>query len=524
VAFAAPAWADGTAGPATAPADTFCNPVDVLVADPFIFQEGDTYYLYGTASGEGLYVWTSADLVHWRLRGHAYERSADTWGRAHFWAPELFAHNGKYYLHFTAVGPTEGPTEMRRVVLAEGDSPLGPFKEVRAPWFDVDWTVIDSHVFRDGNGDLYLYAVEIGRPGSTSFEIRVRRLDDALEAAAEDTLCLKPAESWEGTVVNEGPFVFKHGDTYLLTFSANGFEDPNYCVGVATAPSPLGPWTKRAEGPILRRREGVSGPGHHCFVSSPDRAELFIAYHTHQQPRHAGHQRQLAIDRVRIVTDDGATVPTIEVDGPTLGPIALPSGAGRVVRGQNEEFDGADLDRRRWLVFNEEPTHWSITDGRLVVRTQNGDAHELRSDLRNLFLQYPPSGDFDVTTRVSVSPGRDYEQAALYLWQDHNHFVKLAVVHAGGVRVEVADEIDGRYVSGGRELPVGPETWLRIRRRGDRHEFLVGGDGTDWTSLGTRHAALRDLRVGIGAAAPVSGRAIPAAFDFLRFETPKATR
>ena len=75
-----------------------------------------------------------------------------------------------------------------------------------------------------------------------------------------------------------------------------------------------------------------------------------------------------------------------------------------------------------------------MTGGRLVVETMDGDVHEGRSDLRNLFLQYAPAADFDVTTRVAVKPEQDYEQAGLYLWQDHNHFVKLAVVYAGQIR------------------------------------------------------------------------------------------
>jgi beta-xylosidase len=87
--------------PATQPA-TYTNPLNVQVADPFIFREGNTYYLYGTAAGDGLLVWTSADLVNWTERGHAFARTDDTWSRRDFWAPELFKHHDKYYLHFTA--------------------------------------------------------------------------------------------------------------------------------------------------------------------------------------------------------------------------------------------------------------------------------------------------------------------------------------------------------------------------------------------------------------------------------------
>ena len=61
-----PTIADGPPGAAT-----YRNPLNVVAADPFVYREGDTYYLYATAAADGLLVWTSKDLVHWRERGHA---------------------------------------------------------------------------------------------------------------------------------------------------------------------------------------------------------------------------------------------------------------------------------------------------------------------------------------------------------------------------------------------------------------------------------------------------------------------
>jgi beta-xylosidase len=303
------------------------NPLDVELADPFIFREGDTYYLYGTAAGDGLLVWTSGDLVNWTRHGHAFKRTDETWSRRHFWAPELLAHDGKYYLHFTAQG---GEPRVRRVVLAEGDSPLGPFREIKAPWFDADRPVIDGHVFRDEDGQLYLYTVHLDDPPKhTCFEIHVRKLDAMMNPSAETAACISPTLPWEGEIVNEGPFVLRRGDTYLLTWSANPYWDRNYSVGVATAKSPLGPWTKSSGGPILKATDQVSGPGHHCFVESPDGKELFIAYHVHRDPTNGRAGRMLAIDRARFVD---RPEPTLEVLGPTHTPQPMPSGAAPATR------------------------------------------------------------------------------------------------------------------------------------------------------------------------------------------------
>ena len=308
---------------------TYQNPLDVGIADPFIFREGDTYYLYGTEAGDGLFVWTSRDLVNWTNRGHAFQRTIQTWSRRDFWAPELFKHRDKYYLHFTALGGgKERDRRTRRVVLAEGDSPLGPFREIKAPWFDVDdgRPVIDGHVFRDENGQLYLYTVHLDAPPRHKcFEIHVRKLDEQLNPSAEATMCVSPTLDWEGELVNEGPFVLRRGDTYYLTWSANPYWDRNYSVGLATAKSPLGPWTKSTKGPILKASDSVSGPGHHSFIESPDGKELFIAYHVHRDPKNGKGGRLLAIDRVKWVEVDGA--PTLKVDGPTHTPQPVPSGA-----------------------------------------------------------------------------------------------------------------------------------------------------------------------------------------------------
>lgn len=310
--------------PATRPA-TYTNPLPVELADPFIFREGGTYYLYGTAADDGLLVWTSDDLVNWHKRGHAFQRSPETWSRRDFWAPELFKHRDKYYLHFTALGGKDRDRRDRRVVLAEGDSPLGPFREVRAPWFDDTGTrpVIDGHVFRDEDGQLYLYSVHLDDPPKHGcFEIHVRRLDENLQPSAETTMCISPSQEWEGTLVNEAPFVLRQGDTYLLTWSANPYWDRNYSVGVSTAKSPMGPWTKSSNGPILKPTDTVSGPGHHCFIDSPDGKKLFIAYHVHRDPKDGRGQRLLAIDRAAIV-GEGSDL-TIRVDGPTSTPQPIP--------------------------------------------------------------------------------------------------------------------------------------------------------------------------------------------------------
>src|SRR5207248_9605566 len=102
---------------------------------------------------------------------------------------------------------------------------------------------------------------------------------DLTSLAGDAGLCIKHDQSWEGDETgdrwNEGPFVMKYQDTYVMMYSAQVFSSPDYSLGFATAKSALGPWIKSSENPILRRTSKVSGPGHNSVVESPDGIELF---------------------------------------------------------------------------------------------------------------------------------------------------------------------------------------------------------------------------------------------------------
>jgi GH43 family beta-xylosidase len=135
--------------------------------------------------------------------------------------------------------------------------------------------------------------------------------------------CLRPDEPWEGNVT-EAPFVVRREGVYYLLYSGNSFDSPRYAVGYATANSPLGPWRKFDGNPILKATDQVSGPGHCCLTTSPDRRELFIVYHRHRKPtRQEPRERVLAIDRVSFVRGPHGEL-QLKVHGPTHTPQPRP--------------------------------------------------------------------------------------------------------------------------------------------------------------------------------------------------------
>ena len=102
-----------------------------------------------------------------------------------------------------------------------------------------------------------------------------------------------------GTRWNEGPDILKHDGKYYLFLSANNFATRNYSIGYATADSPMGPFTKAEDNPVLATPQKlISGTGNNSFFYSVDGKELFTAYHAHRFPDKPSGNRVLYIDPV----------------------------------------------------------------------------------------------------------------------------------------------------------------------------------------------------------------------------------
>lgn len=260
-------------------------------ADPFLLRCGDTYYHYATLTpDQGFTVRSSRDLTHWEEHGFCLRRG-DVAGNGGFWAPEVLERNGKFYMIYVAD---------EHLGVAAADSPLGPFTQTEKRFLD-DRCAIDGHFFVDEDGSVYLYFVRFDH-GNVLWCAKMR--EDLLSFDPDSAVFLLRAEAeWEtrlGSVL-EGPFVLRRGARYYLTYSANDFRSPDYAVGYAVSDSPLGPFVRAAENPILRRSDFCSGTGHHSFVSAPD-GTLLCVYHTHRSPAQV-HPRMTCIDRAAFVDD-----------------------------------------------------------------------------------------------------------------------------------------------------------------------------------------------------------------------------
>lgn len=201
---------------------------------------------------------------------------------------------------------------------------------------------IDPHPYVDENGDKYLFWVAYK---DRQFLCGVKMKNWLTPDWSTATVLLCPqyytVSDWKtvqagGTVetvpyelesrwVNEGPTLLYRNGTYYMTFSANGYQDNYYQVGVAVADSVLGTYRKLTveEGGLLLSgktsgSQEISGTGHHGFVTIGE--QLYIVYHRHDDPGVGGGNRNHAIDEIKWITikdKDGNDLDVMYANGPT---------------------------------------------------------------------------------------------------------------------------------------------------------------------------------------------------------------
>lgn len=339
-----------------AQAETYSNPLDVAFGDPYILNDGNgTYYMYGTGGGakDGFATYSSTDLVNWNFEGQVYTgNEKDSWAIDSFWAPEVYNFGEKYYMFFSAQWRDNPNDELEnfKIGVAVADHPTGPFEDHQdKPLFDPGYPVIDANVFQDTDGKFYLYYSRVAYKNPVETEIstwaREKGWFNEIEESwvygiglepdfsgviGEPVLLLRPPEKmddknaeWESRSVTskevnrrwtEGSYTFKHEGTYYMMYSANYYGGENYAVGYATASSPLGPYRKAENNPVLEKNTDkggdVTGTGHNSLVFTEDSSRIYSVYHG--RTKTTGDKRVVFIDEMRIKANG-----ELVVDGPS---------------------------------------------------------------------------------------------------------------------------------------------------------------------------------------------------------------
>ncbi|MFC2168259.1 glycoside hydrolase family 43 protein [Acidobacteriota bacterium] len=250
-------------------------------------------------------AFSSKDLINWTKHPRVLDIKNISWAAYSLWAPSVIHANGKYYLFFGA-NDIQSDDEMGGIGVSVSDRPEGPYIDALGKplinSFHNRAQPIDQFVFRDENGQFYMYY------GGWRHCNVVRLSSDLLSLEN-----FPDGETFKEVTPDkyvEGPFVFKRGNKYYFMWSEGGWTGPNYSVAYAVSKSPTGPFERI--GKILQQNpEVATGAGHHSVFHIPQTDVYYIVYHRRPLDTKNGNHREVCIDRMYF-NEDG-TIKPVEI-------------------------------------------------------------------------------------------------------------------------------------------------------------------------------------------------------------------
>ena len=200
---------------------------------------------------------------------------------------------------------------------------MGPYRFMGTP-MPSTWNIDGSYL--QLNGQLYLLWSEFQGADQS---VWIARMTNPWTITGSKVLISRPTLSWElqGGRVNEGPAALQRNGRTFIVYSASSCNTQFYKLGLLTlnGSDPLNPasWTK-SPNPVFQAANGVFGPGHNGFFTSPDGSESWIVYHGNAtSSQGCGNTRSTRIQRF---TWNGDGTPNFGSPVSTTTDVAVPAG------------------------------------------------------------------------------------------------------------------------------------------------------------------------------------------------------
>jgi arabinan endo-1,5-alpha-L-arabinosidase len=266
----------------------------IRIRDPFVLPVAaeQCYYMYASTGSScppgtplGFIAFRSRDLQHWSEPIRVFDPPADFWATRDFWAPEVHAYQGKYYL-FASL---KAEKHYRGTQIFVADAPSGPFVPVsKGPVTPEHWECLDGTLFvAEDNTPYIVFCHEwlqihngsiCAMPLSTDLSQAAGR-PIYLFSATDAPWGLKRAFPAPGskrnypTYVTDGPFLHRSANGRLFMLWSS-FAKGGYAVGIAESDNGRidGNWQQQAE-PLFAKDGG------HAMIFRSFQNQLFVSLH-----------------------------------------------------------------------------------------------------------------------------------------------------------------------------------------------------------------------------------------------------
>jgi beta-xylosidase len=506
--------------PATAAAQAPSTPVyenPVLrgdYPDPSVIRVGREYWATATTS-----QWApifpllhSTDLITWRHVGSVFQ-APPGWSAGSYWAPEIAAHGGKFFVYYTA-RKKDGPL---CIAVADAPAPQGPYTD-RGPLVCQDAGSIDAMPITDENGQRYLVWKEDGNSRKLPTPLWAQPLSpDGTKLIGERREILRNEAPWEAHLI-EGPFILRRGEWFYMFYSADACcgRRCNYKLGVARARKLLGPWERHQRNPILAGNQQWLCPGHGSIVDDPS-GRTFLLYHAYHPSDFEYVGRQGLLDEVTWQADAWPAINNGR--GPSSAESTAARGSTAPV---SDQFTNATLDPSWQWPWNQPvpPAVDNVRGGWL--RLETGTAEVAVAARPTLAGAYTATASIDA---ASITPGA---RAGLAAFGNADNVLAVTIERpqqapGGKLTVAVWRRQKGEQTMLATDT-IGAAGTIRLRleaRDRTRFQFAVSSNGRDWKTVATDAdgAYLPPWDLAVRVALLVAGKNASAAFDTYSLES-----
>ncbi|MDE6542007.1 MAG: family 43 glycosylhydrolase [Muribaculaceae bacterium] len=228
--------------------------------DPAPYVHGDTVYLFtGHDEDDAQYfkmkdwqLFSTTDMLNWTYRGTPISTATFGWAEQgdNAWAAQAVERNGKWYWYICA-----GDTARRglhSIGVAVAPAPEGPYTDPLGEPLVPGTTLgfIDPSVFIDNDGQAWLFWGNNGMWYAPLADDMISLAGEVREVAGlNDPAAFGPMREKRDYATNtmmmktnyeEGPWVFRRGDTYYIVYAAGGVPEH---MAYSYASDIHGPWT-----------------------------------------------------------------------------------------------------------------------------------------------------------------------------------------------------------------------------------------------------------------------------------------
>ncbi len=228
---------------------------DIYMRDPFLFVEDGVGYLVGSTdeqcwAGEagGFSGYRTTDLENFEGPFELFRRTDDFWANENFWAPEIHAYGGKYYMF--ASFWRKGRKRATQALVC--DTPFGKYVPKARPFTPPEWDCLDGTFYEEDGVPYTVFCHEW--TDCSDGEICLGRLNAEFDGlVGEAQLLFRASEApWVRShngkdFITDAPFLFplKSGKLLMLWSSCG---EKGYALGTAVSENGIkGPWKQSAE-------------------------------------------------------------------------------------------------------------------------------------------------------------------------------------------------------------------------------------------------------------------------------------